>query len=528
MFRRRIRFIAAATCFALAAALVAVPVSAQEQAAARAKTVAPFLEDDAFAVVRVDLAKLDLKAGLAALERDLTGELKKEISAPLKNLDESRAAIVAAGGKDAYVVFSLADLPGGPFAVFTATPKADRDALANVIRSGLRFRPDDDMICEPLKDHSGIVYAGNKAALARLLKHRSDPAARPELAKAFETAGQSAVQALLIPSKDHRRVVNETMPRLPVELGGGPSKPLSDGLRFAALSIDVSPKVAARLVIQADAAASARMQQELILKTYKLLGEHATLGKMLPGLKDLLRLLEPRVAEDRVVIEVTEDKGGIAALLAVVKPLVRETRADAERRLVVNNLKQIGLAMHNYHDVHKSFPAAANYDAAGKPLLSWRVHILPYLEQEALYKQFRLDEPWDSEHNKKLIAKMPEVYRSTSGKLAAEGMTTLLAPLGETTVFSGAKGVPVSEILDGTVNTIFILHADDALAVTWTKPDDWKFDPKDPLKKELLGKRDRIATLFCDGSVRLLPSTIDAVTFGRVIMRNDGNPVELP
>src|SRR5262245_11036025 len=73
-----------------------------------------------------------------------------------------------------------------------------------------------------------------------------------------------------------------------------------------------------------------------------------------------------------------------------------------QRRASANNLKQIGLALHNYHDTYGKLPPAAICDKAGKPLLSWRVAILPFIEQNALYKQFKLDEPWDSEHNKKL------------------------------------------------------------------------------------------------------------------------------
>jgi hypothetical protein len=99
--------------------------------------------------------------------------------------------------------------------------------------------------------------------------------------------------------------------------------------------------------------------------------------------------------------------------------------------------------------------------------------------------------------------------------------------VGENTVFRGPKGVAFREITDGTSNTICLVHADDELAVVWTKPDDWSFDPKDP-KKGLFGALPRIATLFCDGSVRFLPADTDAVTFGRLLMRNDGQPVHLP
>src|SRR5262245_59728137 len=82
----------------------------------------------------------------------------------------------------------------------------------------------------------------------------------------------------------------------------------------------------------------------------------------------------------------------------------------AHRRTSQNNLKMVRLAMHNFHDAMGRFPAATAYAKNGKPLLSWRVAILPYIEEDALYRQFKLDEPWDSPHNKKLIAKMPKIY----------------------------------------------------------------------------------------------------------------------
>jgi len=84
---------------------------------------------------------------------------------------------------------------------------------------------------------------------------------------------------------------------------------------------------------------------------------------------------------------------------------------DAGRGQSNNNLKQIAIAFHQYHDTYKSLPLHAIYSKDGKtPLLSWRVAILPFIEQDALYKQFKLDEPWDSEHNKKLIPLMPRIY----------------------------------------------------------------------------------------------------------------------
>src|SRR5262249_34008276 len=105
------------------------------------------------------------------------------------------------------------------------------------------------------------------------------------------------------------------------------------------------------------------------------------------------------------------------ALLALVGLCARSARADdpspepgptwpktteANRKQSQNNLKLIGLAFHNYLSTYGVFPASASFKKGKKPLLSWRVAILPFIEQEALYKKFKLDEPWDSPHNKKL------------------------------------------------------------------------------------------------------------------------------
>src|SRR5207253_5726964 len=134
-----------------------------------------------------------------------------------------------------------------------------------------------------------------------------------------------------------------------------------------------------------------------------------------------------RLAGDRVEINVTEE-----VLLAAALPLAKKVTESAGREELTNNLKQIAIAFHNYASAHRDhFPAAAIYSKDGKPLLSWRVALLPYLEQDNLYKQFKLDEPWDSEHNKKLIARMPKVFASSPDpKLTAAGKTTFVVPVG--------------------------------------------------------------------------------------------------
>jgi len=187
-----------------------------------------------------------------------------------------------------------------------------------------------------------------------------------------------------------------------------------------------------------------------------------------------------------------------------------------------NNLKQIGRAMHNYHDATKAFPPAYKGDKNGKPLLSWRVLILPYLGRDDLYRQFHLDEPWDSEHNIQLVAQMPAVYRSPNSAMRVQGKTGCLTVRGEKTVFPGGKGIRITDVVDGTANTIMIVQVPDERAVTWTKPDDFEYDESNPIKGLVDTKSDGFQAAFVDGRVRLLPSSIDPKVLKALFTRNGG------
>ena len=96
----------------------------------------------------------------------------------------------------------------------------------------------------------------------------------------------------------------------------------------------------------------------------------------------------------------------IGVLVAMLLPALQGARNSARSTQCKNNLRQLGLGIINFESTTGRFPASAIYSDDGKPLLSWRVHILPFIEQQHLYEQFRFDEPWDSEHNRKLIAQM--------------------------------------------------------------------------------------------------------------------------
>jgi Protein of unknown function (DUF1559) len=191
--------------------------------------------------------------------------------------------------------------------------------------------------------------------------------------------------------------------------------------------------------------------------------------------------------------------GTAAVAGSMMAPAVGRLKDAATRQRSANNLKQIGLALHNYHDVNNTLPPAAIVDKKGKPMLSWRVMILPYVDQEALYKEFRLDEPWDSEHNKKLIDKMPATY-ALPVKGSKSGHTHYRVFVGNGAMWDWVQGTTLAQITDGLSNTWMVVEAEDG--VPWTKPDELEFDPKQDLPR--LGKAFKAGfhVLYGDGSVR--------------------------
>ena len=165
-------------------------------------------------------------------------------------------------------------------------------------------------------------------------------------------------------------------------------------------------------------------------------------------------------------------------LVLLLLPAVNAAREAARRTASTNNLRDIGFGIANHESATRRMPSDY-YSEDGKPLLSWRVRILPYVEQGELYKQFRLDEPWDSEHNRKLIDKMPALFSNPNS--SGTSKTHYLAVKGDGYFLSGVagKGRSIREFKDGLSKTVAVVEAD--RPVIWTKPDDLEFDPLRPL-----------------------------------------------
>jgi len=210
----------------------------------------------------------------------------------------------------------------------------------------------------------------------------------------------------------------------------------------------------------------------------------------------------------------------------------RSSAPEAHPRVCcTNSLKQLALALHNYHDIYGSFPPAYVADDHGRPLHSWRVLILPFMEEEALYKDFRLDEPWDSPHNLKLADAMPIIYRCRSDPSSTWPCTSYVAVIGAETAWPGATAVSFSDFTDGSSNTLLLVEVENS-GILWTEPRDLRVDKMAPTLNSSVGQGvssnhpGGVNVALADGSVQFLSDTLTAEQLRALLTIDGGEPTD--
>jgi len=173
----------------------------------------------------------------------------------------------------------------------------------------------------------------------------------------------------------------------------------------------------------------------------------------------------------------------IGILVVLLLPSFPAAREAARRMMCSNNMKQIVIAFHDYHEEHGHFPPAYSVDEDGKPLHSWRVLILPYIEQEALYEQIRLDEPWDSEYNRQFHEAVPGIFlcrsnpqhnspdhsrRESAPYIPSLSGSTYSVVYGADAAFTGSQPTEFEDMKSGVSNTIVLVER--RTPVNWMNP----------------------------------------------------------
>ena len=482
-----------------ATAFVCLPASAQSTLPSS------LITTDTIIIFHADLEKLKAERLVGDLQQVLPRS--PQLDHFYIAFQEATEKLRSAGVGEVYVLIEAQDLNTG--AVTVAIPEAGTQREIRAVMDNLW----------PMSTSSAVD--GTLVVEGRQPARRSPPAADERLrqwSQALEDAPPAAIQLVVVPSADQRRVLRE----MPVYLPSRQQQVSLSGLgriQWFALSIHTDADIQLEILAETgDAQAAATLQQQ-IQQALVALPNDPLVKEKLPMLAGMIEGMIPRVDGSRLTLAQHQAWKSWRVLLGAA---LSNAKQQAQSTQCVTHLKMLALAMHNFHDTYKSFPPHASYDDQGRPLLSWRVFLLPFVDELELYNQFHLDEPWDSEHNRKLIAKMPDVFSCEHPELAQKGMTTFLVPRGEGTVFSGQEGVALKDIRDGSSDTALIFAVAPEHAVTWTKPSDLEVDMENPGKGLIGPDQDRFYVSLADGSVHTLPSDVDPKKLRAFLLRSDG------
>jgi hypothetical protein len=512
-----------------------------------AAVLAPYVNDDSFVAAYLDLTalpKTDVNENdqLFAVLPQLGEDAQAWILA-LKGAGDSVERLRGAGVNAIYVIAGLGDvnLRGGPLMIFHVGGAGRPENVAQLLND-LRRDVSSDAAATQLVNWlraaqvrvHGIeaVLVGAPATLDRYasLAKRS----RADLMGPLDKlASEGAVVAIVFcPGPDFRRVVRELWPELPFPFA--PLKgELADRWLHAEFAANASPQFNPRFVLQAADDQSAELFADLMRKLPTSVAAlmHSAQGAQQAGadLIAILQTLRTQREGARVAVTVPVDQTQLTKLQSGISDAIYRSLESSRRAKRFNQFKQLTIGMQNYADVNKHLPPAAICDADGRALLSWRVAILPFIDETGLYKQFHLDEPWNSRHNRTLIEKMPAIYADPDPKLsqlAREGKTTYQVPVGPETIFHKSAGTSFREISDGTSRTITLVEVEPPQAAVWTQPEDWNVDLQNPLRGVERTDRPIFIAGFADCHVSAIPVTVDPAKLRAQLTRAGGEEIE--
>jgi hypothetical protein len=494
-------------------------------------TLAPYVNDDTFLAAHVDLSALvrvEGDASALSAAAALFGDDSQAVQA-VRKFDQLARALQGAGVESVYAAAGLAELntQGGPLLILTVRPEKAAKDVAAMLKSAIAAMGSTGMSVETSAQAENTILLGRPATLARYGKlaasDRADLLGRLDKLSADDTL----LAAVFCPGPDFRRVVRELWPELP-----GPLAPLrgelADKWRHLEVSISASPNARPQFALQANDAESARTFVELWNSLPMAFEPMAELGErrheVKKNLQPIVDELQPSIEGTRAIIDLNASEVQWKAFRTALVDAVHAVTESNRRHRRFHQFKEMTIAMLNYHDRKKHLPASAEIrDSNGRPLLSWRVAILPYLDEVDLYKQFHLNEPWDSPHNRTLIARMPSVYADPDPKLRALtslGKTTYQVPAAPETVFYSNEGIALREITDGTSRTILIVEVEPSRAVEWTKPQDWEVDMQNPIEGVAREDRNAFTAGFADGHVEAMSVDVDSAMLRAVLTRS--------
>ena len=480
------------------------------------------------------------------------------------------------GVKEAFLVMGFGKIfPAFSYVAIPMTPDLNVEMLKQMLsmNPAVSFRETDEYFVMSISLPGMRLSDDMKASIAANLGPKR-PVTRPDLLAAYDVVKDDPVQILFAPPQYVKRIVAELSPGLPEHVVKAlPAlrevniATLVNGLRFKAVGLnpeagrlhavvetetELDAQILAKQVsIYWDTAndifikyleelderkksdeGSLGAQEEIMLSFYPEIFNRESLTR----LKDAAL---PNPEGNRFTVQWDRETAGEylstsgLVLMKLIQVNVEAAREASRRMQCANNMKMMGLAWHTYADAHRNLAPTYLVDENGKQLHSWRVVLLPYLENTALYEAIRLDEPWDSEFNRQFHDKMPSIFRCPSCTLGdPKRDATYCMVVGEESLGrADGTAIKMSNISDGTSNTIAFVER--KTPVCWMAPEDVTFDDAvqgvNQIPTGIGSEHAGGATIsLCDGSVHFISNTLDLKTLRALLTIAGGESVRLP
>ena len=416
--------------------------------------------------------------------------------------------------------------------------KAARDAAAEILVPGNNFQKEKLLLAEIevqgpnaryFADDKTLICGGTDIVKSMVLAGPSSLSLLTQT-DAWTSASKGTLAVAIDPSG-----LKSIMAQAPPNPIVGMFSPFWMQADSHTLGISLGDKAEIKLVSTSPDEKSAKIVQASLnagvsMLTGMVASQKATIPESIrPAVESLEALLDSQsVVRDgsQTTLTFTGDaKAQVNAIVGLLVPALGSARQAAQRAQQMNNIKQIMLAMHNYESSYGHFPAAVVIDSESGAKRSWRVELLPYVDNVELYQQYRKDQPWDSEANKAVLARMPDVFRHPT---IPEGTTnaSIFFAVGKGLVFEkdDKDGTKFSEITDGTSNTVAVVEA--KRDIPWTKPDDIEFDLSGDKLPDLGIVPEGWIVGICDGSVKFISRDIDVDLWKKLLTRAGGEIVD--
>lgn len=470
-----------------------------------------WLDDQAVIVARLSIDQPAQTSSLIELLAESAKPASNELRIWQEQLTAISQTVKAAGGKEIVFEYSLADpYTDQPLLAFPGVKSLNIEPLKSSFIANGMLNPFRASPGYATTEIGGDVVAGTKAVLSRV-KSRKAGSSKPAAAQLTRPLGDNLLTVTATLNSDQRRALGEMVGTLPKYLGNGQLNDLLAELTSLQVDIAKDQSLVVTLTGKTDAieARLKAMQANLASDRENSTGMRGALGSYLV---DQIVSKPPKRNGDSLTWTVSLAD----ALKSELGQRLGKVMVESDRMTAVYRVKTLGLALHNHHSAYQKFPSVNNYQ--GKPRkLSWRVDLLPFIDQTDLWKEFHFDEPWDSEHNKKLIPRMPEVFRCPQSKHpVSSGLSTFVLPVHEKAMWSKTWETEFPGIQDGTSNTIMTVEVRDELAQVWTKPDAFEIDLAAPEKQLgghfegeiVFGSGDGSASVLDKPHFNLLPALI--------------------